>query len=82
MDKTSPTDLSFEQAIARLERIVDEMNAPSTSLDQSLELYEEATTLMGFCSEKIKYAETKIAHLSGQRPEATHNHDVGETPSQ
>ena len=55
-----PPELSFEEAFARLEQILEQMNSGAVSLDQSLKLYEEADKLINMCGKKLNDAERKI----------------------
>ncbi len=58
---------SFEKAMQRLEEIVDIMNQPATSLDDSLKLYEEADVLMRICETRIREVEQRVRELSEKR---------------
>ena len=60
--------LTFEQAMARLEEIVAQMEAGEQPLDQSLALYEEGAKLMKQCAAMLDKAEQKVTKL---RVEAT-----------
>lgn len=60
-------DLSFEAAFARLEEILEKMNASTVSLDESLRLYEEADRLINLSSKKLVDAERKIEMLVKNR---------------
>lgn len=60
-------EVSFEKAMDRLEEIVDLMSLPTTSLDVSLQLYEEAESLMRICESRIRQAEERIRQLSERR---------------
>ncbi|MEF9519801.1 exodeoxyribonuclease VII small subunit [Chlamydia crocodili] len=62
-------EMPFEKAMERLEEIVDLMNQPSTSLDSSLKLYEEADALMRICESRIHKAEERVRELSEKRNE-------------
>lgn len=57
-------DMTFEQAMARLEQIVTTLEGGRCSLDESLKLFEEGTKLTAFCSQQIKEAEQKILKLT------------------
>lgn len=59
-----PQDLTFEQAIERLEKIVAEMEAAELPLEEVLKKYEEGTRLVRFCGQKLDEAEKKIELLS------------------
>lgn len=56
-------ELSFEDAFARLEHILERMNSGGVGLDESLKLYEEADKLINTCSKRLTDAERKIEIL-------------------
>jgi len=56
-------NLTFEEAFARLESIVDILDSGETSLEKSLELFEEGMNLTRFCAQKLNQAEVKIQKL-------------------
>lgn len=60
-------EMLFEDAMRRLEEISDLMNHPATSLDTSLALYEEASSLMTFCENRIQQVEKRIKELSSPK---------------
>ena len=60
----SACDMTFEQAIARLEKIVADMEAAELPLDDVLKRYEEGTRLVRFCGQKLEEAEKKIELLT------------------
>ena len=55
--------ITFEEAIKRIEEIVYKLENDNCTLDQSLELFEEATKLCSFCNERLETAELKIKSL-------------------
>lgn len=55
---------TFEAAIARLEEIVQLLEAGGEPLDSSMKLFEEGSALASLCYEKLKGAEQKITQLS------------------
>ena len=57
-------DMTFEQAMARLEQIVTTLESGRCSLDDSLKLFEEGTALTAYCSKQLKAAEQKIVKLT------------------
>lgn len=57
-------EMTFEQAMARLEQIVTTLEGGRCALDESLKLFEEGTKLTAFCSQQIKEAEQKIIKLT------------------
>jgi len=64
--KKDVTNLSFEQAIQRLETIVAEMEGAELPLEDVLKRYEEGTRLVRFCGTKLDEAEKKIELLQKQ----------------
>lgn len=58
---------SFEKAYARLEEIVQKLNAGQASLEDSLKLYEEADLLIHSCNKKLLDAEQKVQTLIKNR---------------
>jgi exodeoxyribonuclease VII small subunit len=58
--------LSFEEALAKLEKIVDHLERGDIKLDEMLKSYEEGTRLINFCMSQLKDAEGKITRLSGK----------------
>lgn len=61
------TELNFEQSFSRLEQILERMNSGNVSLDESLQLYEEADRLIAFCASRLNTAETRIEALIKRR---------------
>ena len=51
---------SFEEAMARLEAIVAQLEKGECGLDQSLKLFEEGAKLAGTCEELLDRAEQKV----------------------
>ena len=56
--------LKFEQALARLEKIVAEMESAELPLDEVVKRYEEGTRLVRFCAQRLEEAERKIEVLA------------------
>lgn len=57
-------NLTFEQAIQRLEEIVNQLETGKCPLDESMKLFDEGTKLVAFCSDTLKTAEQKIIELT------------------
>jgi exodeoxyribonuclease VII small subunit len=51
---------SFEDAMARLDAIVAELEEDKLPLEQMLARYEEGVALARFCGEKLEAAEQKV----------------------
>ena len=56
-------EMKFEEALKRLEKIVEELENGSLSLDESLEKYEEGIKLSKACSKKLEVARKKVEIL-------------------
>ena len=54
------TNLSFEQAFERLNKVVELIEGGDVSLEESIKYYEIGILLKNHCEEKLKNAETKI----------------------
>lgn len=63
MNENTNNELTFEQALARLEVIVKSLENGSAPLDDSLSMFEEGISLVRFCSDKLVNAENKIKVL-------------------
>ncbi len=55
--------LSYEEAIERLNKIVNDLEKGNLPLADSLELFEEGTALMKRCTELLDQAEQKVVML-------------------
>lgn len=54
----------FEEAMKKLESIVDFLEGEDISLDEALKRYEEGIKLVRFCTKKLEEAEKKIEVLT------------------
>ena len=59
-------DMTFEQAMERLEEIVALLEGGKCTLDDSMKLFEEGASLTAFCTESLKTAEQKIIKLTAE----------------
>lgn len=55
--------LTFEKALQRLEKIVEELENSNLDIDKSLKIFEEGVKLSRFCTKKLDEAEKKIELL-------------------
>ena len=60
----SKGDGSFEQALARLEKIVAELETGNLGLDEALAKYEEGVKALGVCQDVLAKAEKRIEQLA------------------
>ena len=57
-------EIKFEDALKRLERIVEELEKGDLSLDEALKKYQEGLELSRQCSSRLDSAKKKIDVLS------------------
>ncbi len=55
--------VKFEEKLARLEKIVDEMESGDLTLDESLAKYEEGVNALKNCYEMLRDAEKRVEVL-------------------
>jgi exodeoxyribonuclease VII small subunit len=55
---------NFEQALKRLESIVETLEQGTASLDEAMSMYEEGVQLSKQCLETLTQAELKLKQLS------------------
>ena len=64
MSGTSISEMTFEQAMSELERIVTELERGDVPLEDSISLYEKGAELKKRCETKLKEAEQKVAAIT------------------
>ena len=57
------SEKKFEEAMERLEQIVETLESGDLSLDESLKVFEEGMGLVNFCTKKLEEAEQKVTIL-------------------
>ena len=75
MSEKPVTDLSFEEAMAELEKVVTQLERGDVALEQSISLYERGAALKALCASKLKEAEEKVELIRASEGKA-----VGATP--
>lgn len=55
---------TFEESMARLEDIVDLLQANEQPLDETIKLFEEGLGLVKDCEDKLKAFETRVDELT------------------
>ncbi len=72
-ERENETVPSFEEAIAKLEKIVADMEGGKVGLEKSMELFEEGSRLAKFCIDRLGETEKRIEMLmrqaGGKEPE-------------
>ena len=64
MSETAVSEMTFEQAMAELERVVGQLEHGDVPLEDSIKLYERGAALKKRCEEKLKDAEEKVAAIT------------------
>ena len=74
------TELSFEDALRRLEAIVHRLESGDASLDESIRLYAEGDALRGQCEARLASAQARIEKITlggDGKPAALQPFDAG-----
>lgn len=84
MEATNNSELTFEQAMERLDTIVTELENGDVPLEAAIELFQEGMKLSQLCGNKLEQVERKIEVLIEteqgfqKKPFAAVNDDKGE----
>ncbi|MBN1299250.1 MAG: exodeoxyribonuclease VII small subunit [Actinobacteria bacterium] len=57
-------DLTFEEALAKLENIVKDLEEEKITLEESIKKFETGVKLSSYCLNKLNEAEKKIEELT------------------
>ena len=63
MAKNESTEHNFEQALAELEEVVEQLESGALPLDDSLAAFEKGVGLVKFCNQKLNEVEKKVEVL-------------------
>ncbi len=80
MTDTPVEEMSFEAAMAELEKVLGQLERGDVALDASIALYERGAQLKQRCEDELKRAEEKVASLTldaSGTPIATQALDAG-----
>jgi exodeoxyribonuclease VII small subunit len=58
------TELSFEDALRQLEKIVAELESGQAPLEKSLELYQRGAELKALCESRLEAARLQVEKIS------------------
>jgi len=61
-----PPELTFESALAELERIVNRMESGELSLEQALATHKRGLELARFCQQQLEAAREQVKVLEGE----------------
>lgn len=64
MSDTPVEKMSFEAAMAELEKVLGQLERGDVALDESIALYERGAQLKARCEAKLKEAEEKVAAIT------------------
>ncbi len=57
-------EITFEQALIRLEEIAQALESGDVPLEESLKMFEEGMKLIEFCNSKLNEAQKKVQKLT------------------
>jgi len=63
--KKSAEDLTYEEAFAELEAVVEALESEQRPLNESIAIYERGQMLSKYCAGLLEKAELKVRQLSG-----------------
>lgn len=66
---TEMNELSFEDAMEQLEKIVDKLEEGDVPLEQAITYYQEGMQLSKICSNKLKQVQEKMVHIMNEQGE-------------
>lgn len=59
-------DLSYEEAISRMDEILKKLETGNNKLEESLKLYEEGIKLYRHCNDVLNKAELRVVKLNNE----------------
>lgn len=71
------SEMTFEEAMAALEQVVNQLERGEVALEESIALYERGAALKAHCAGKLKDAEGKVELIRAQEGRA-----IGTTPAE
>jgi exodeoxyribonuclease VII small subunit len=67
----APDEPSFEEALTRLEEIVEELESGQMPLEEALSRFQEGVRLRAVCMKKLETAEAKIEQVLAETADMT-----------
>lgn len=64
MSDTDVSKMTFEAAMAELEKVVGQLEGTDVALNDSIKLYERGAALKKHCEAQLKAAEEKVAQIT------------------
>ena len=62
-------DISFEEALKDLEKIVEDLNNGDMELEKAITAYEKGIQLKNICEERLKNAQERIELIQSKKKE-------------
>ena len=62
-------DISFEEALKDLEKIVEDLNNGDMELEKAITAYEKGIELKNICEERLKNAQERIELIQNNKQE-------------
>ena len=62
-------DISFEEALKDLEKIVEDLNNGDMELEKAITAYEKGMQLKNICEERLKNAQERIELIQSKKKE-------------
>ena len=62
-------DISFEEALKDLEKIVEDLNNGDLELEKAITAYEKGIQLKNICEERLKNAQERIELIQNKKKE-------------
>lgn len=69
MNKEENINISFEDAIEKLEKIVKDLESGECPLDEAIDKYTEGMKLVKFCGDKLNSATEKVNKIYSENGE-------------
>lgn len=76
-DKNNKKDLTYEEAIKRLEEIVRLLENVETPLEESLSYFQEGVDLSRYCREKLTEIEFRVEYLMKEEQQSPEGSEPG-----
>ena len=63
MDEKKPEDMTFEESLAELNKLVEQLENGGLDLDKNIEIYEKAVVLRNRCRQILEQSERRVQAL-------------------
>ncbi|RLL48120.1 exodeoxyribonuclease VII small subunit [Oceanobacillus piezotolerans] len=66
---TNKEEITFEDAMKKLEEIVEKLEEGDVPLEKAINYYQEGMTLSKLCNDKLNNVQEKMAHIMNEQGE-------------